>query len=189
MNFNSCTFYKSLSQSSNLAELDKPVFAFIGRSNSGKSSLLNTISAQRNLARVGKTPGVTKTVNLFLTNKKFYLADLPGYGFAKMSKHDRKELQELIFWFLENPDNQLKQLFVLIDCKAGPTPLDIEFLDYVGEKQIPTTIIASKVDKLKNSERVRHLRIINQFAKNLQVIPFSIHTEEGKQDIIRELLS
>jgi len=190
MNISSCKFITSLPINSDLMILDKPVFAFVGRSNSGKSSLLNTLSNQIKLAKVGQTPGVTKTANVFLANNKFYLVDLPGYGFAKMSKTERIKLENLIFWFLLNKYNNLRQLYILIDSKIGLTILDQEFIDFVDQQQIPSTLIASKIDKLKPSHITSQLKQISfQHNKNYPLIPFSNIIQKGKNELIESILS
>lgn len=124
-----------------------PEFAFIGRSNVGKSSLINMICGNRKLAKTSSTPGKTRLVNHFLINDSWYLVDLPGYGFAKMSQSARKELGAMIDdYILNSPDMML--LFVLIDCRHDLGKIDQDFIARLGEEQVPFAIIFTKCDKI-----------------------------------------
>lgn len=172
------------------SDLDKdkyPLFAFIGRSNVGKSSFINSITGVKDLCRSGASPGVTKTVNLFLVNNKVLFADLPGYGYAKMSIPERKKLEDLIFWYLGNPENNFNQIFLLVDGKIGPQPSDLEVLQFLNQKQLPTTIIATKFDRLKSSEKAGALKKITSQIRNHNVIAYSSVTGEGRQDVYKTL--
>lgn len=124
-----------------------PEFAFIGRSNVGKSSLINMLCANSRLAMTSSTPGKTKLVNHFLINGKWYLVDLPGYGYAKMSDKDRKELENVIRDYIHNSEN-LVNLFVLIDSRHDIQPIDLDFMMELGENGIPFSIILTKTDKM-----------------------------------------
>ena len=163
-------------------------FAFIGRSNVGKSSFINHLTGISNLCRSGSTPGVTKKVNLFLINRKNYFADLPGYGYAKLGFKERAELEELIFWYLSEKTNKFKQIFLLIDSKVGPTDQDLEVINYLLEIGLPTTIVVSKVDKLRSSEKTSQLNNIKaQIPPHFNIIPYSTKTGEGKREILNIL--
>ena len=115
---------------------DKPEYAFIGRSNVGKSSLINLITAKKTLAKTSRKPGKTKLINHFLINKKWYLVDLPGYGYATVSKRQKEAFQKIIFSYLETRTN-LMCLFVLLDCRHKCQKIDLEFMQWLGEKEIP----------------------------------------------------
>lgn len=125
-----------------------PEYAFIGRSNVGKSSLINMITERKNLAKTSGRPGKTQLINHFLINKAWFLVDLPGYGYARVSKKAKKEFQKFITDYFEQRE-QLISAFVLIDCRHDPQPIDLEFMEYLGERQIPFSIIFTKADKLK----------------------------------------
>jgi len=177
-------YLRSITGPADLPEDEFPQFAFIGRSNVGKSSFINAITGISNLCRSGSTPGVTKKVNLFLINKKFYFADLPGYGYAKLSYKERKELEKLIFWYLSEPLNHFQRIFFLIDAQVGPTSNDQDVLKYLLEAGLPTTLILSKTDKLKNSEKTRQInQIKQQIPPHFPIVPFSVKTGEGKKDV------
>ena len=147
----SAKFLTSLSSPKNLEKFDLPQFAFVGRSNVGKSSLLNAICNRKSLAKTSSTPGRTRLVNMFEVNEQFYFVDLPGYGFAKASKTEQAGWQSLIGGYLENSKN-LKLVFVLIDCRHEPTEKDHQMLNYLYAVQIPFKIIATKIDKLSRAE-------------------------------------
>ena len=164
-------FVKSFAKTAGLENLTKPQFAFVGRSNVGKSSLLNALCSRRNLAKTSSTPGRTRLVNVFLINDEFYFVDLPGYGFAKASKAEQAGWQSLIGGYLESSEN-LKLVFVLVDSRHEPTEKDKQMLNYLYAFQIPFKIIATKTDKLKKSE----------LQKNKVMISSSLGV--GVQDII-----
>jgi len=133
-----------------------PEYAFIGRSNVGKSSLINMITQKKNLAKTSGRPGKTQLINHFLINKNWFLVDLPGYGYARVSKRAKKEFQKFITDYFEQRE-QLISAFVLIDCRHDPQPIDLEFMEYLGERQIPFSIIFTKADKLKPLALERNL--------------------------------
>ena len=126
--------------------VEYPEFCFIGRSNVGKSSIINAITKSKKLAKTSKTPGRTQHINLFLINNKINIVDLPGYGYAKISKAKREELTELIENYIINRKN-LEEVFVLIDCKIGLKDSDIDIMDIISESNKKFSIILTKVDK------------------------------------------
>jgi len=136
---------------------DMPEYAFIGRSNVGKSSLINLITNKKQLAKISGKPGKTQLINHFLINKEWYLVDLPGYGYATVSKTQKQEFQKIIFSYLENREN-LMCLFVLLDCRHKPQKIDLEFMKWLGEKQIPFLMIFTKIDKLGKTELKKKYR-------------------------------
>ncbi|MCK0123688.1 ribosome biogenesis GTP-binding protein YihA/YsxC [Gelidibacter sp. F2691] len=125
-----------------------PEYAFIGRSNVGKSSLINMLTNHKNLAKTSGRPGKTQLINHFLINKNWFLVDLPGYGYARVSKSSKKKFQKFITDFFEKRQ-QLVSAFVLIDLRHEPQKIDLEFMEYMGESGIPFSIIFTKADKLK----------------------------------------
>ncbi len=125
-----------------------PEYAFIGRSNVGKSSLINMVTQRKNLAKTSGRPGKTQLINHFLINKAWFLVDLPGYGYARVSKKAKKEFQKFITDYFEQRE-QLISAFVLIDSRHNPQPIDLGFMEYLGEREIPFSIIFTKTDKLK----------------------------------------
>ncbi|WP_028872409.1 ribosome biogenesis GTP-binding protein YihA/YsxC [Psychroserpens burtonensis] len=136
------------------SEVDKcpkdqiPEYAFIGRSNVGKSSLINMITNHKNLAKISGRPGKTQLINHFLINKEWFLVDLPGYGYAKVSKTAKRKFQKFITNYFEKRI-QLVSAFVLVDIRHEPQKIDLEFMEYLGVSQVPFSIIFTKADKLK----------------------------------------
>lgn len=137
---------------------DKPEYAFIGRSNVGKSSLINAIVQKKNLAKTSQTPGKTQLINHFQIDKKWYLVDLPGYGYAKVSKTDREKFEKMIHQYLENREN-LIYTFVLVDIRHEPQKLDMEFMNNLGEQGIPFCIVFTKADKLSQTAVNKSLEV------------------------------
>lgn len=123
-------------------------FAFIGRSNVGKSSLINLITNRKDLAKVSKTPGKTQTINFFLIDESWHLVDLPGYGYARVSKSTREVFSKMIKYYITHRE-QLLNVFVLIDCTISPQKIDLEFINWLGEMRIPFSIVFTKSDKDK----------------------------------------
>ena len=128
-----------------------PEYAFIGRSNVGKSSLINSICNKKALAKTSSKPGKTQLINHFLIDKSFFFADLPGYGYAKVSKKDRANFQDFTLKYLQNRKN-LICLFLLIDIRLSPQKIDLEFMEYCAIKKIPFMLCFTKADKLKKRE-------------------------------------
>ncbi|HEV8447566.1 MAG TPA: ribosome biogenesis GTP-binding protein YihA/YsxC [Gemmatimonadaceae bacterium] len=158
-----------------------PEVAFAGRSNVGKSSLLNRLVHRKKLARVSNTPGRTREVNFFKVNDSFVLVDLPGYGYARLSKERRAEWRPLIEGYLRT-STQLRGIVELLDARHDPTADDLKMLDFLGEIGVPTIVALTKMDKLTPSERkVRaHERAAQLGLDSDQVIPFSAVTGEGR---------
>jgi len=135
-----------------------PEYAFIGRSNVGKSSLINMLTGQNKLAKTSGRPGKTQLINHFKINNNWFLVDLPGYGYAKVSKSIKKTFQSFIKnYFLQR--EQLICTFVLIDCRHEPQKIDLEFMEFLGENEIPFCIVFTKSDKLKLSELNRNIQV------------------------------
>lgn len=134
----------------------KPEFAFIGRSNVGKSSLINMLTNNKKLAKTSSTPGKTQLINHFEINEKWYLVDLPGYGYAKVSKVNRNMFEKFISEYLLER-KPLVNTFVLIDSRLSPQKIDVEFMNWCGEKGIPFSIVFTKIDKLSSSELQKNL--------------------------------
>lgn len=150
MNIRSATFVKSAEKWQNCPEPTLPEYAFIGRSNVGKSSLINAMMNRKDLAKTSQTPGKTQLINHFLVNENWYLTDLPGYGYAKVSKSLRKDFEKLITNYILNRKN-LVNLFVLIDIRHTIQKIDLEFMEWCAENAIPFSIIFTKADKLKGN--------------------------------------
>lgn len=167
--------------------------AFSGRSNVGKSSLINTILGRRSLARVSSMPGKTITINFYDVDKKLFLVDLPGYGYAKRQFDNKEQWSSLTDgYFTKNPNiDLLAAVIQLVDCKVGITRDDEMMLDYLTQMEIPFVIAATKVDKLNKTERNKSLEKIASHplvTNETAIIPFSSHTGEGKSELWKEIL-
>lgn len=138
-----------------------PEYAFIGRSNVGKSSLINMLTQRKSLAKTSGRPGKTQLINHFKINENWFLVDLPGYGYARVSKSTKKVFQKFITAYFEKR-KQLVSAFVLIDIRHEPQKIDLEFMQWLGENQIPFSIIFTKADKLKPVDREKHVAIYKQ---------------------------
>lgn len=166
----------------------KPEFAFIGRSNVGKSSLINMLTNRKNLARVSNTPGKTQLINFYLVNDNWYLVDLPGYGYAKISKKKRQEWEKMISNYLQRRDS-LQCAFVLVDANIPPQKIDIEFINWLGEIQIPFVIIYTKADRLRKADVEPNIKAIQtELLKYWNELPQQFVTSSsktiGREDVL-----
>jgi GTP-binding protein len=167
---------------------DMPEFAFIGRSNVGKSSLINMLTSSTKLAKVSSNPGKTQTINHFIINKDWYLVDLPGYGYAKVSQTQRAAWQKMIANYLQKREN-LVTVFVLIDVRLKPQKNDLDFLAQLGEWKVPFNIVFTKADKITQREASKNAKqFIETMRKEWQFIPRSFLTSTVKHLGKKELL-
>lgn len=165
-----------------------PEYAFIGRSNVGKSSLINMLCCKKGLAKTSGTPGKTQLINHFLINESWYIADLPGYGFAKISKETKASWEKMIMNYLINRTNLLTT-FVLIDSRLKPQAIDLEFTNWMGAKQLPFTIVFTKSDKLKEYELIRNVEgfksiMLESWDELPAMFISSAETKKGKEEIL-----
>lgn len=162
-------------------------FLLVGRSNVGKSSFINTLANRKNLARISAIPGKTQTLNFYLINEEFYLVDVPGYGFAKVSKGLKNKFGLIIEDYLKERDN-LKRVFMLIDFRHKPTNDDVMMYEYLKYYNIPVTIVATKSDKVSKNSYEKNKKIIMdtlKVAENDNLILFSTVNKVGKQDVYK----
>jgi GTP-binding protein len=167
---------------------DKPEYAFIGRSNVGKSSLINMLTGFKSLAKTSSTPGKTQLINHFLINEQWYLVDLPGYGFAKSSKSNRSKWQKMIRTYLESREN-LICTFVLIDSRLEPQKIDLEFVNWLGTKGVPISLIFTKADKQSLNKTQSNIAKFNkELKKTWESIPpeyvTSAETSYGREEVL-----
>lgn len=170
---------------STLPENKLPEIAFAGKSNVGKSSLINALMNRKSFARISATPGKTQTINFYNINEEMYLVDLPGYGYAKVSLAEKEQWGKLIERYLGS-SHQLKAVFLLIDIRHDPSANDKLMYDWVVHQGYEPIIIATKMDKLKRSQIAKHVKAIKQglaLLPGTQVIPFSSSTKQGKEEI------
>ena len=171
-----------------------PEYAFIGRSNVGKSSIINSLTNYKKLAKTSSTPGKTKLINHFLINEAWCLVDLPGYGYAKLSKQNRKELKILIQSYFAKR-KQLVNTFVLIDSRHEPQKIDVDFINELGTRQNPFSIVFTKIDKISNAQRQNNISVYKSylFEQGWESIPplfeYSAKTGEGKKEVLEYIES
>lgn len=170
---------------SKLPETDKVEIAFAGKSNVGKSSLINALMNRKALARTSATPGKTQTINFYNVNDMMYLVDLPGYGYAKVSEKEKIKWGQLIERYL-NTSKQLKAVFLLIDIRHDPSANDKMMYDWIVAQGDEPIIIATKLDKIKRSQVQKNIKAIKEGLKlrpDTVVIPFSAETKQGREEI------
>jgi len=156
MKIKSAEFVISNQDVSKCPKKNLPEYAFIGRSNVGKSSLINMLTDRKSLAKISGRPGKTQLINHFIINQNWYLVDLPGYGYARVSKSSKKIFQKFITTYFEQRE-QLVSAFVLIDIRHKPQPIDLKFMEWLGEHNLPFSIVFTKADKLKPKAIENHV--------------------------------
>lgn len=188
INVNNATMALSAGDKRQFPKSPRPEIALSGRSNVGKSSLINTLLGRKTLARVSSAPGKTITINYYDVDKKLYLVDLPGYGFAKRSQKSKKVFSNLTEdYFLANPSiDALKLVIQLIDIRTGPTEDDCMMINFLIERDIDFVVVATKTDKLSKTQLKDGLERLNEeYFKDtgIEIIPFSSVTREGKDTL------
>ena len=181
-------FLTSNTRISKLPNDKLPEYAFIGRSNVGKSSLINMLTKRRSLAKTSSTPGKTITINHFIINDQWYLVDLPGYGYAKRSKKQREEWEVMLARYIGQRRN-LVCTFVLVDSRIEPQNSDLGFMEWLGENQVPFAIVFTKTDKLKVSEMNKNLeaykkRLLEDWEELPAIFITSSETGLGRDEIL-----
>ena len=188
------SYLKSALKPEDFPKDGRPEFAFVGRSNVGKSSLLNRMLNRKGLAKTSSTPGKTQTINFFDVNEKMYFVDLPGYGYAKVPKTLKAAWNRHMRDYLFNRES-LRMAAVLLDSRHTPTANDVEIIDMLSEAEVPTLLIATKIDKLSRNQRAKQCRAITEklgLDDADMLIPFSAVTGEGVRpvwEVIGDLLA
>ncbi|MBS3769732.1 MAG: ribosome biogenesis GTP-binding protein YihA/YsxC [Bacteroidales bacterium] len=196
MKITKAEFVKSSTQISQLPGGNLPEFAFVGRSNVGKSSLINMLLEKKQLAHISQKPGKTRTINHYIINDSWYMVDLPGYGYAQTSKKERKEMLRFIKDYILYAPN-LINLFVLLDAKIKPQSSDLNFMEWLGINEIPFTMVFTKMDKISSSELSKNMAQYRQeMLKKWEFLPMVINSsavkKQGREEIlnyIEELLN
>lgn len=190
MHIKSAKFVRSYSRFSDMKPDHRPEFAFIGRSNVGKSSLINFLTNKKNLAKTSSKPGKTQLINQFVINDQWSIIDLPGYGYAKVSKKRRSKFQDLITDYLEN-SQQLYCAFVLIDSRIPPQAIDLEFLEWCAVKEVPVAIVFTKTDKLSTTKMMENTENFKAalYQNGWEEIPSTFVTSSAKRTGKEELMN
>ena len=192
MKISKINFLKSSPNSTECPKSNLKEFAFIGRSNVGKSSLINMLFDNKNLAKISKKPGKTKLINHFIVNDKILLADLPGYGYAKLSKLESKKINILIHDYIENRNNLFK-VFLLIDIRHEPIKTDLKFIEYLNSIGRDFHIIFTKSDKIKKSELPKksknYIEKIDSDYLDKKFFISSSSTNDGREEILNFIIS
>ncbi|MEE1143106.1 MAG: ribosome biogenesis GTP-binding protein YihA/YsxC [Bacteroidales bacterium] len=184
----SAEFVKSSSDYRQSPKADRAEFAFIGRSNVGKSSLINALVNKKDLAKTSSQPGKTQLINHFLIDSQWYLVDLPGYGYAKVSKSSREVWGKMIRNYILKRENLLN-VYVLVDSRLTPQKIDIEFINFLGENAVPFTIVFTKIDKQSAGKTEENLEVYKQeLLKYWEELPNIILTSSEKRKGLDELL-
>ena len=188
MNIKKAEFVISNTDPSLCPKDGRPEYAFIGRSNVGKSSLINMLTGIKGLALTSSTPGKTQLINHFLINNAWYLVDLPGYGYAQRGKKGREKIREIIDVYLDERE-ELTCLFVLLDCRHEPQKIDLEFINQLGESGIPFAIIFTKIDKISKSKLKENVaaykaKLLETWEELPPVFCTSAERKEGKEDVL-----
>lgn len=188
MKIETAEFLMSNSDFRKCPEPDMPEYAFIGRSNVGKSSLINMLTERKKLAKTSGTPGKTQLINHFVINDTWYLVDLPGYGYAKVSKTERRKFKNMIYQFLESR-HELMCVFVLLDSRIPAQTSDLQFMEWLGNKGIPFVMVFTKIENLKEDELNANIDAFKvEMHKGWDVLPqlflTSARSGAGKDDIL-----
>jgi len=188
MEIKSAEFVVSNTDVKKCPEGNKPEYAFIGRSNVGKSSLINMITGKKGLAMTSSKPGKTQLINHFIINDSWYLVDLPGYGYAQRGKEGRENIRRIIEDYILERE-QLTNLFVLLDCRLEAQKIDLEFMEWLGENGIPFSIVFTKIDKLGGGKLRENLnaytkKLLESWEELPPILLTSSEKKEGKEELL-----
>ena len=188
MEIKSAEFVVSNTDVKKCPEGNKPEYAFIGRSNVGKSSLINMITGKKGLAMTSSKPGKTQLINHFIINDSWYLVDLPGYGYAQRGKEGRENIRRIIEDYILERE-QLTNLFVLLDCRLEAQKIDLEFMEWLGETGIPFSIVFTKIDKLGGGKLRENLnaytkKLLESWEELPPILLTSSEKKEGKEELL-----
>jgi len=187
MEIKTAEFVKGITGTNEILNDNRPQVAFIGRSNVGKSSVINSLVNRKDLVKSGSKPGKTRQINFFLINQEIYFVDLPGYGFMKASLKERDKAVKMILWYLFRSGVKFKKVILIMDVKVGLTDFDQEMLGFLNQDQIPVIIIANKSDKLKKNQLKDQIEKIKKSLGERRIIPYSAKTKLGRDDLLDKI--
>jgi GTP-binding protein len=188
MQIKSTQFIKGVLGSDSIFEDGIPQVAFIGRSNAGKSSVINSLVNQKDLAKTSSFPGRTQKINLFLINDSLYFVDLPGYGYAKVPNKLKDSLRAMVNWYFFDSDCEQKKIILIIDASVGPTRDDLEILYSLEDHRKDIIVVANKIDKIKKTEYEKQFKKIEELIGFHKIIPYSAKDKIGVDDLLKEIL-
>jgi len=187
MEIKTAEFVKSIIGTNEILEDGKPQIAFVGRSNVGKSSVINSLVKRNNLVKSGSRPGKTQQINFFLINEEVYFVDLPGYGFVKMPLKRKEKIRRMILWYLFRSEVKFKKVVLIIDALVGPSEFDKEMLGLLNKSEHPIILVANKIDKLKKNKLISQLKILQKETGHNEIIPYSAKTKEGRNELLAKI--
>lgn len=188
MKIKSAQFVKGVLGSDSILENGIPQVAFIGRSNVGKSSIINSLVDQKRLARTSSSPGRTQEINFFLINNSLYFVDLPGYGYSKVPMKLKNRLQAMIHWYFFVSDCKQKKIVLIIDASVGPTKDDLGILRSLESYEKDVIIVANKIDKIKKTKYEEQFKAIKDLMGDHLIIPYSVKKKIGVKELLKEIL-
>ncbi len=187
MKITSAEFIKGIRGTDGVTQDGVAQFAFVGRSNVGKSSLIVSLTNNKQLVKVSNTPGKTREINFFRINHSWMLVDLPGYGYAKVSPQEKEKLQKLIIWYLTDRSIKPTRVFLVIDCKVGITPFDEQMLEILRDERHPFSIVVNKTDKLGQKDLASQLKHIREAAGDAELILTAATKVHGAKDVLARI--
>lgn len=187
MKIDSVKFVKGIRGTDPILNDIKLQYAFVGRSNVGKSSVINALLNRKGIAKSSSTPGKTKEINFFLVNEEFFFVDLPGYGYARVSNKDKEQLVKMILWYLLESGANPKLVFLIIDANVGITKKDEEMIRALREGDVPFAVIGNKIDKINKSIRKREIEKLKKTCGGAEFIPFSAKEKEGVDMVLQKI--
>lgn len=187
INISSAKFVKGITGTNDILYDGKFHVAFMGRSNVGKSSLINSLTLRRDLAHSSSHPGRTIRMDFFEINNSFYFVDFPGYGFAKRSSEQKEKISKMILWYLLYSDVRNRCVVLIIDAKVGYTAFDVDMMRILQKEHIPYIIVANKIDNLKIGEKEKQFARILSDSQNLEVIAYSSKVKRGRNELLNAI--
>jgi len=186
MNIATADFVKGIIGTDPILKEKFPQVAFVGRSNVGKSSVINSLLMRKDLVKSSSMPGKTREINFFLINKKFYFVDLPGYGFARMGAKGAEKIRKLILWYLGSGEARVSLVVLIVDLSVKPMPYDKEMADILRAENIPFAVVANKIDRLNQTERSHNLKAI-EAELGVEVFSYSARTHYGREELLQAI--
>lgn len=165
-----------------------PNIAFVGRSNVGKSSVINSLVMRKDLVKSSSMPGKTREINFFIINNKLYFVDLPGYGFARMGAKGAEKIRKLILWYLGSREAHVNFVILIVDSVVKPMPYDREMADILRAENIPFVVVANKIDRLNQTERAHNLKAIES-QLGASALPYSARTHYGRGELLNAIVN